>query len=120
MENGGGYPILKQGDHEVPDNNRPIALLLMLSKVCEQIALNQFLPYLELYKRISTNQNGNRRFHSTETSLIHTMDFLLNAIDKQKLNAAVLLDMSKAFDSFDHDILFKKLQDVGTSGSALK
>ena len=43
-------PILKQGDHEVPDNNRPIALLPMLSKVCERIALNQFLPYLELYK----------------------------------------------------------------------
>ena len=47
-------PILKQGDHEVPDNSRPIALLPMLSKVCERIALNQFLPYLELYKPIST------------------------------------------------------------------
>ena len=38
-------PIPKQGDHEVPDNNCPIVLLPMLSKVCERIALNQFLPY---------------------------------------------------------------------------
>ena len=43
-------PIFKQGDHEKPENNRPISLLPILSKVCERIALNQFVPYLESNK----------------------------------------------------------------------
>ena len=68
---------------------------------------------------LSTQQSGNRRFHSTETSLIETTDSILNAIDGKELTAVVLLDMSKAFDSIDHNILLLKLQDVGVSPAAL-
>ena len=39
-------PILKDGNHEEPNNNRPISLLPILSKVCERVALNQIMPYL--------------------------------------------------------------------------
>jgi hypothetical protein len=39
-------PILKNGDHEEANNNRPISLLPILSKICERTALNQFMPYL--------------------------------------------------------------------------
>jgi hypothetical protein len=114
-------PILKGGDHEQANNNRPISLLPMLSKVCEKVALNQVVPYLDLNKRLSTEQSGNKKHHSTETSLIETTDTILNAIDKKKVTASavVLLDMSKAFDSLDHKILMLKLQDVGMSPAAL-
>ncbi|CAB4037092.1 Hypothetical predicted protein, partial [Paramuricea clavata] len=100
--------------------NRPISLLPILSKVCERTALNQFLPYLELHDRISVKQSGNRESHSTETTMIHTTDVILNAINKQKVTAVVLLDMSKAFDSLNRGILLDKLQDVGASTYALK
>ena len=115
-------PILKQGDHEKPDNNRPISLLLILSKVCERIALNQVMPHLVSNKRLSTNQSGNKKWHSTETSLIYTTDVILGAIDQKKTTAVVLLDtmMSKAFDSINHSILLDKLQDIGASTSALR
>jgi hypothetical protein len=113
-------PILKQGDHEEPDNNRPISLLPIISKVCERLALNQFIPYLELHERLSDKQSGNKKLHSTETSLVHITDIILKAIDQKKLTAIVLLDMSKAFDSVNHDILLDKLKDVGASRSALK
>ena len=113
-------PILKQGDHEKPDNNRPISLLPILSKVCERIALNQFMPFLLSNKRLSTNQSGNKKWHSTETSLIHTTDAILAAIDQKKTTAIVLLDMTKAFDSINHSILLDKLQDIGASTSALR
>ena len=56
-------PIFKQGDHEKPENNRLISLLPILSKVCERIALNQFVQYLELNKRLSSTQSGNKQFH---------------------------------------------------------
>ena len=106
-------PIFKQGDHEKPESNRPISLLPILSKVCERIALNQFVPYLESNKRLSSTQSGNKQFHSTETSLVHTTDAVLEAIDKKKTTAVMPLDMSKAFDSIHQNILFDKLRDVG-------
>ena len=68
---------------------------------------------------MSAEQSCNRRFHSTETSLIETTDAIFNAIDKKKVTAVVLLDMSKAFDSLDHKILMLKLQDIGMSSAAL-
>ena len=108
-------PIPKNADHEQANNNRPISLLPILSKVCERTVHNQLIPYLDTKQRLSSQQSGNRRFHSTETSLIETTDSILNAIDKKELTAVVLLDMSKAFDSIDHEILLLKLQDVGLS-----
>ena len=50
---------------------------------------------------------------STETSLIHTTDVFLKGIDDKKLNACVLLDLSKAFDSVDQQILLRKIQSGG-------
>ena len=50
--------------------------------------------------------------------LIETTDVILEAIDKQKATAVVLLDMSKAFDNLNHEILLLKLQDIGLSSAA--
>jgi len=52
--------------------------------------------------------------------LLHTTDAVLEAIDKKKTTAVVLLDMSKAFDSIHHNILFDKLRDVGVSTLAFR
>ena len=106
-------PIPKDADREQANNNRPISLLSILSKVCERTVHNQLIPYLDTKQRLSSQQS--RRFHSTETSLIETTDSILNAIDEKELTAVVSLDMSKAFDSIDHEILLLKLQDVGLS-----
>ena len=112
-------PIPKEGDHEQANNNRPISLLPMLSKVCEKVVLNQVVSYLDINKRLSTEQSGNKKYHSTETSLIETTDTFLHAIDKKEVTAVVLLDMSKAFDRLDHKILMLTLQDVGMSPGTL-
>ena len=88
-------PILKDGDFEEPNNYRPISLLPIMSKICERIALNQLMPYLLSNERLSATQSGNKKFHSTETSLIHTTEAILGGIDKRKVTAVVLLDMSK-------------------------
>ena len=113
-----GTPILKDGDHEIPSNNRPISLLPVLSKVCERAAHDQLVFYLSTKQRLSTQQCGNKKWNSTETALIQTTDSILQNIDKKELTAAVLLDMSQAFDSIDHDILITKLRDVGLSCSS--
>ena len=94
-------PIPKEGDHEIANNNRPISLLPILSKVCERVVHNQLMDYLTSKGRLSTKQSGNK-----ET--------------KKHLTAVILLDMSKAFDSIDHTLLLVRLQDVGASPLALQ
>ena len=49
-------PILKSSyrEHDLADNNRPISLLPILSKVCEKVALNQLMPYLSSHNRLAT------------------------------------------------------------------
>ena len=115
-------PILKDGDHEIPNNNRPISLLPVLLKVCERAAHDQLVSCLSSKQRLTTQQCGNKKWNSTETALVQTTDFILQNIDKKELiiTAAVLLDMSKAFDSIDHDILIMKLRDVGLSCSSIE
>ena len=76
---------------------------------------NQFTSYLLSRGRLSSKQSGNKQRHSTETSVIQTTDEILKTIDEKKLTAVFLLDLSNAFDSIDHQILFAKLQDIGAS-----
>ena len=112
-------PIPKTNDYELANNNRPISLLPVLSKVCERVVHKQVDSYLILKDRLASTQSGNRRHHSTETSIIHSNDFILNAMDNKKLTASVLLDMSKAFDSLNHDLLIKKLRHIGLSSQVI-
>ena len=113
-------PILKDGDREIPNNYRPISLLPVLSKICERVAHDQLMSFLIANQRLSPKQCGNKKWNSTETSILQTTDAILEAIDKKQLTATVLLDMSKAFDSVDHGILLSKLQDIGLSTIAIK
>ena len=57
---------------------------LFLSKLCERIALNQLMPYLVENDRLSAHQSGNKKWHSTQTSMIYASDRILTAIDQKK------------------------------------
>ena len=113
-------PLPKGENHELANNNRPISLLPVLSKVCERVVHNQFTSYLQLNERLTKTQSGNKKWHSTETSVIETTDTILKAIDQKMLTSAVFLDMSKAFDSVNHETLILKLQDVGASDPVIQ
>ena len=113
-------PHLKDGDHEVPNNNWPISLLPVLSKVAEKIALIQFNDFLTKQDKLTQHQSGNCKNHSTETLSLLVTDHILRAIDQQQLTAMVLIDLSKAFDSICHRTLLLKLRSLGTSSQALK
>lgn len=61
-------PILKDGDHEIPNNNRPTSLLPVLSQVCERAAHDQLVSYLSTKQRLTTQECGNKKRNSTETA----------------------------------------------------
>ena len=42
-------PLMKEGDHEIPSNNRPLSLLIVASKICEKIVLRQFTLFLSAH-----------------------------------------------------------------------
>ena len=108
-------PLLKEGDHEVASNNRPLSLLAVASKICDKVVFNQFSAYLFSNGRLSSHQSGNKKLHSTETLSLFMADHLLEAMDKKNLTALTLLDLSKAFDSLNHNKLLAKLSSVGAS-----
>ena len=111
-------PILKSGDSEEPANTRPISLLPILSKVCERAAHSQLVNFLNSNDIIHHLQSGNRKFHSTESALLHFTDELLNNMGQKKISVIVLLDMSKAFDSIRHDLMLCKLRKADVSETA--
>ena len=113
-------PHLKEGDHEDARNIQYHALSQSASKICERIALNQFMNYLDANDLLTNHQSGNKKYNSTETLNIHVTDFILKAMDKKQMTVLVLLDLSKAYDSINHDLLLGKLRSLGVSPSALR
>ena len=112
-------PLLKEGDHEIANNNRPISLLPTVSKICERVALDQLTDYMTHKKCLSEHQSGNRKMHSTETLNLLITEKILKSMDDKELVAIVLLDLSKAFDSIDHALLLEKLKMLNVSDEAI-
>jgi len=94
-------------------------LLPILSKVSERLAHKQFGEFLTTNDKLLLYQSGNRKMHSTETTLINVSDNLLITIDKKSASLLVLLDVSKAFDSLNHNLLLEKLRKLGLKASAV-
>jgi hypothetical protein len=94
-------------------------LLAVVSNVCERLALEQFSCYLTSNNRLYSHQSGNEKLHSTETLNIFITDTILKAMDKKKLSALVLLDLSKGFDSINHQRLLHKLSNIRASKSTV-
>ena len=115
-------PILKKpgSDPELLSNYRPISLLPFLSKVLEKVVAKQLTAHLESHNLLASFQSGFRRRHSTETALVMITKDILSSNDSGKVTALVLLDLSAAFDTIDHEILLSRLEnDMGITGTAL-
>ena len=112
-------PIHKAGTTTDAANYRPISTLPVFAKLLERAAHNMVYSYLQDNSLLTNYQSGYRPLHSTSTCLIDVTNSLLQNIDKGQLTGMVFLDLSKAFDTIDHDTMLNKLQDLAFSGSAV-
>ncbi len=114
-------PLIKKKKLDPKDivNYRPISNLPFLSKILEHIVSSQLNSFLEKNYICEDFQSGFRPSHSTETALIRVTNDLLLSYDRGCISLLVLLDLSTAFDTIDHNILLNRVENfVGISGSA--
>ena len=85
----------------------------------ERLVSKQVIQYLEDHAFISMDQSAYLKRHSTQSSLHRVFDDWLDQINDNSLTGACLLDISKCFDSINHEILQKKLEMYGINGNEL-
>ena len=112
-------PIFKNGDSTDPKNYRPISLLPSFSKILEQIIYIRLTSFFNKHDILNSSQYGFRTNHSTNSAIAEVLDCVTLALNKKLLSLALFIDVSKAFDSLDHQLLFAKLNIYSVRGTAL-
>ena len=112
-------PLQKNGSKDDVNNYRPISLLVVWSKIFQRVVFNRIFNYLEEHSYINENQFAFRKKHSTIDAVAKLVEVVRDSKLKMEL-IAFLLDIKKAFDTIDHEILLHKLDRYDKRGKSLK
>ena len=91
-----------------PSNYRPILLLPLISKITEKLIHEKASSFLSNNEILYNYQSGFRKNHSIDLCLMFLHETILKGLDKGLMNGMILIDLQKAFDTIDHNILSKK------------
>jgi hypothetical protein len=113
-------PIYKNGKKDELVNYRPVGAISVIMKILEYAIHNRIMKYCTENKILNPTQYGFVPGKST-IQLLENVSYLLNsALDKRQVVPAILLDLTKAFDTIHHSTMLNKLQTIGIRGPALK
>ena len=115
-------PLLKKTglDSDILKNYRPVSNLTFISKIIEKVVSGRLNEHMHNNNMYDPLQSAYKEKHSTETALIKVQNDILSALDAGSSSILLMLDLSAAFDTIDHDILLSRLRNLyGISGGAL-
>ena len=105
----------------VKENYRPVSKLPFFSKIIEKYTLNQLTRHCDTHNLLPKYQAADRKLHSFETSLLNLVNETLWAMENKQITMVLIMDLSAAFDTVDHDLLFNVLcRKFGIINTSLK
>ena len=112
-------PLFKSGDREQLTNYHPISLLITVSKILEKLIYNRVYSFMDCSGQLYNSQYGFRTQHSCEQAITELVGKVFKGKNENKHTIAIFVDLSKAFDTKAHNILFLKMQRYGIQGVGL-
>ena len=113
-------PLFKSGTKNKINNYRPISVLPYFSKYFEKLMHNRLMDYFNKLNLLSVSQYGFQKGHSTFMALLDMQEKISESIDRNEFSLGIFFDLSKAFDTVNHQILLKKLEHYGIRGIVLQ
>ena len=112
-------PLYKSGNKNLFENDRPISLTCIFSKILEKLFYNRLVIFLDKYNIICDSQFGFRKKSSTLNAIVNLETMISRIINSNKIYTAIFIDFKKAFETVNHDIFINKLHHYGIRGLPL-
>ena len=109
-------PLHKKGDKYDMNNYRPISIIPVFAKILERLMYNRNTSFLYKNKILTEAQNSFRKGKPIDTAVHSYIERIQKALDKQVHNFGIFIDLSKAYDVLNHNLLLEKLSYYGTRG----
>ena len=109
-------PFYKSGDKNTLGNYRPVAILPLFSKIWEKLFYDRLMKFLDRHNILYTHQYGFRPKYSIDYAVMSLQNYIIKEFEKGNYTIGIFLDLSKAFDTLDKNLLLNKLHSYGIRG----